>query len=460
MPLSGGRFKFLQNKKDLLAELGVGFHEMFDGAAGVEDGAVVASAEGLADFLEGFAGFFAGDIHGDHAGPGDVVGPAFAGHVVHADVEGLGDAALDEFDGDLLAVFLLDEVAEKVFDLGLGDFAVVEGGPSGDAVEGAFEAADVGFDVFGDEEEDGVAEADIHFGGFGAEDGQAGFHVGGLEFGGEAPFEAGDEALFEVFDFAGGAIAGEDDLFGAVEECVEGVEEFFLGAFFAGEELDVIDEEGIGLAEAFAEFGQFSVLDGGDELVGELFGGDVNDAGAGVFLEHAVADGVHEVGFAEADGAVDEEGVVGAGGGFGDGLGGGVGKLVVDADDEALEDVAGDEVGFGGGAGGGGFFVWGGFGGLAVGGEGFESDFGVPAGDEVEAIAELAEVVFLDPVLVDGVFDAEGEEAGFVGEDADGGEPAAEGVWRDEFAEFFAGLFPEGDGIGQGSVGRRHGEGY
>lgn len=115
-----------------------------------------------------------------------------------------------------------------------------------------------------------------------------------------APFEAGDEACFEVFDFAWWSVAGEDDLFVAVEEGVEGVEEFFLRAFFACEEVDVVDEEDVGLAEAFTEADDGVGLEGLDEEVGEFLAGDVDDAGLGATGGDVPADGLHEVGFAEA----------------------------------------------------------------------------------------------------------------------------------------------------------------
>ncbi len=87
---------------------------------GVEDGAVVAAAEGVADFAEGGFGELAGEVHGDLAGEGDVGGAAFAGHVREADVEVLGDAGLDLIDGDGAARFLLEEVLEQVLEALLG----------------------------------------------------------------------------------------------------------------------------------------------------------------------------------------------------------------------------------------------------------------------------------------------------------------------------------------------------
>ena len=60
----------------------------------------------------------------------------------------------------------------------------------------------------------------------------------------------------------------------------------------------------------------------------------------GLAALHVVADGVHQVGLAHADAAVEEERVVGLGRALGDGLGGCHGELVPAADDEGIELIA------------------------------------------------------------------------------------------------------------------------
>ena len=64
-----------------------------------------------------------------------------------------------------------------------------------------------------------------------------------------------------------------------VEERVEGVEKFLLRALLAAEELDVVDQEQIGLAVAFAEFDQVVVLDRVDELVDEKLAREIHHLG-------------------------------------------------------------------------------------------------------------------------------------------------------------------------------------
>ena len=94
------------------------------------------------------------------------------------------------------------------------------------------------------------------------------------------------------------------------------------------------------LAVARAELVDTCLAGCGDELVGELLAGDVDDALARARVAHRVADGVHEVRLAEADAAVEEERVVGVAGSLGDGEAGRVGELVGRADDEGAEGVA------------------------------------------------------------------------------------------------------------------------
>src|SRR3989304_4652944 len=66
-------------------------------------------------------------------------------------------------------------------------------------------------------------------------------------------------------------------------------------------------------------------------------GGDVEPARRGPALEDDVADGVHEVGLAEPDAAVDEQWVVDVPGVLGHRETGGVSQLVRRPDDEVLE---------------------------------------------------------------------------------------------------------------------------
>ena len=170
-------------------------------------------------------------------------------------------------------------------------------------VEDALELADVRADVVGDLFDDGGVELEAHGGGFSLDDGAAGFEVGGLNVDNEALGEAREKAVGEAGDGVGVAVGADDDLFAFLLEVVEGVEELFLGFFFAFDELDVVNDKDIDVAVLLGEVGDF-LADGVDVVAVESLDGDVFDAGFGVFAGDFVADGLNEVSFADADATV------------------------------------------------------------------------------------------------------------------------------------------------------------
>ncbi len=113
-----------------------------------------------------------------------------------------------------------------------------------------------------------------------------------------------------------------------------------LFGLFAFEELDVVDQEHVGMAVFVAKFERLIVLDRDDELVGELLRGHVHDAGARILVQHAVPDRMHQMGLAQTDPAVEKQRVVGAGRGFGDRQRRGMREAVGIAYDELIEGVA------------------------------------------------------------------------------------------------------------------------
>ena len=138
----------------------------------------------------------------------------------------------------------------------------------------------------------------------------------------------------------GRAVAGDHDLLHGLVQRVEGVEELFLGAFLLGQELDVVHQQHVHVAELVAEADHLVVAQRVDHLVGELLAGDVADGRLGLPALDLVADGLHQVGLAHADAAVEEERVVGLGRTLRHRLAGGVGELVAAADHEGVKGVA------------------------------------------------------------------------------------------------------------------------
>src|ERR1051326_8422290 len=129
-------------------------------------------------------------------------------------------------------------------------------------------------------------------------------------------------------------------MFVTIEKGIEGVKEFFLGAFFAGEKLDVVDAKQIGLTIAFPELDQVVVLDRVDELVDEQLARKINDLRVFLFRDHVLADRLHEMRLAETDAAINEKRVVSARRRLRDRETRRVRDLVVRPNDERFESVA------------------------------------------------------------------------------------------------------------------------
>ena len=177
----------------------------------------------------------------------------------------------------------------------------------------------------------------------GHEDRDAGLELGRLDRHRQPPAEARLEALLEPLDFLRVAVAGEDHLVLALEQLVEGVEELFLRALLAGEELDVVDQQRIERAVRGLELVHRVVLQRPHHVADEALRVHVGDARLRVALLDQVRDGVHQMGLAQPDAAVQEQRVVGAAGIFRDLERGGLGELVALALDEGGEGEVGIE---------------------------------------------------------------------------------------------------------------------
>src|SRR5882762_2640225 len=98
----------------------------------------------------------------------------------------------------------------------------------------------------------------------------------------------------------------------SIEKRVESVEEFLLGTLFAPEKLNIVNQKKIGLAIPLPEFDQITVLDRVDELVDEQFTGDIDHLHIFLLRPNILPDGLHQMGLAETDTAVNEQRIVGA----------------------------------------------------------------------------------------------------------------------------------------------------
>ena len=153
---------------------------------------------------------------------------------------------------------------------------------------------------------------------FAHEDRDAGFQFRRLDRDRETPAEARFQPFFQAFDLLRITVARQDDLLLAFEQRVERVEELFLRAVLAGEELDVVDQQRIERAIRGLEIVDRVVLERFHHVADETLGVHVGDARALVAAADHVADGMHQVRLAQAHAAVDEQRVVGTPGILGD----------------------------------------------------------------------------------------------------------------------------------------------
>jgi hypothetical protein len=133
------------------------------------------------------------------------------------------------------------------------------------------------------------------------------------------------------------AVGRQDDAFAVLDQGGQGRQQLFLGRGLAADELDVIDQQHVGAAQAFLEGGGRTVLHGAHEGRQEAFGGQIDDLRIRAQALGLPGDGVQQVGLAVAIGAAEEDRVemaVGPAGGLaGDGQGEGIALAL----DEAVE---------------------------------------------------------------------------------------------------------------------------
>src|SRR4029077_16793948 len=92
----------------------------------------------------------------------------------------------------------------------------------------------------------------------------------------QSAFEAGNKALFQVGDLACRTITGKHDLLPAIGQRIERMEKFFLGTFFAGQKVNIVDQQDICLTIALPKSDKRVVLDRIDELIDEPFAREIH----------------------------------------------------------------------------------------------------------------------------------------------------------------------------------------
>ena len=271
---------------------------------------MIAPAELVADLRQTVAGQFLGQRHRHLARPGDGPAALRRQHVHHADAVVFGHRLLDVLDGDLL--FLQrQQITQTVAGEVDGDRTAGKAGIGDDPSQRAFELADIGADALGDEERHLLWQLDTALFGLVVENRDPRLQLRRLDGDGQPPAEAGLEPLLETVHLLRVAVGGHDHLLLVLQQGVEGMEEFLLRAILAGKELDVVDQQRIERAIVPLELVDHVVLQRLDHVGDEALGMEIDDAGVAVVREDLIADGMHQVGLAESDAAIDEHRVVG-----------------------------------------------------------------------------------------------------------------------------------------------------
>ena len=101
------------------------------------------------------------------------------------------------------------------------------------------------------------------------------------------------------------SIPGHDQLSVAGFQLAEGVEELLLDALFAIQEIDVVHDQDIHVAEPLAEAGDGAGVEGLGEVVGERFGGKGQHLFAGIVAADLRGNGIEQMRLAVSDSTVE-----------------------------------------------------------------------------------------------------------------------------------------------------------
>ncbi len=256
----------------------------------------------------------------------------------------LGHPALNFIDGDP-AIGGAEQILQHVLHGIEGDVATDQIGMSNEAVQRALKLADIRGDLVREELGNLLRHVDFQLVSLRLQDAEAQLIAGRVNIGHQTPAEAGTKTLFQTFEAGRALVGGNDDLAVLVNQRIESMEELFLGALLAADELHIIDHQDIDAAELLLERHGVLEAERADKLVHELLGAEIQHLAFRGLLMDCPADGVHQVGFTEADTAIEEQRVERHIIAFGHPAGSGMGQFVRLADNKIVEGEAWIELG-------------------------------------------------------------------------------------------------------------------
>ena len=108
--------------------------------------------------------------------------------------------------------------------------------------------------------------------GFDAQNRHAGFQVGRLNIGDQAPLKTGAQAFFQANNGFGRTITTDHNLLAHFVEAIEGVEELFLRRFLTRDKLNIVHEQDINRTVFGTKLFSGAIAYGIDDFVGKLLG--------------------------------------------------------------------------------------------------------------------------------------------------------------------------------------------
>ena len=113
-------------------------------------------------------------------------------------------------------------------------------------VEGALQVSDMRANPARNQVGDRFLEENASLLGLVHQNGYPGFKIRGFNRHRQAPAKPGSQARLNAVHFLGITVTGQNYLLLTIQQRIESMEKFFLGAVFAGKELDIVYKQGIG----------------------------------------------------------------------------------------------------------------------------------------------------------------------------------------------------------------------
>ena len=294
---------------DGLLESPVAVHTLADLVAGMNHRGMVPSTESLANGRVGRTDDFARQIHRNLACQRDMLRAPLGADLGDREAEMGGDGVLNLGDAgrcdDPPGLSRENFLSKPEVHLPVG-----QGSHRAKAGDGPFDLTHVISDAFRNKVTDFIGDFQSGLDCLGLDDGDPGLDLRGLDIRGQTPFEPIPKAFFQIRNILGEFVGSQDDLLVRLMQRIEGMEELFLSSFAAGQELRIVQNEQVHLAEAVLEIRHLVLSQRGDQIVDERFAGEISDLGSRIFLENPMPDGIDQMGFADPDGSIDEKRVV------------------------------------------------------------------------------------------------------------------------------------------------------